>query len=124
AHLEQGRDIAPLRDIKPNTEAEPDSLLVAIWEGEQATRFQHLINHQADGGYYLPVDFPQPIWLEFDQDEQDGDERLEEPVVSFGSSIALQRELAELAGMLEQAGVSQKSAPYRCLTVLREAADQ
>src|SRR4051812_25671259 len=86
AHLDQGRDIAPLRDIKPNTETEPDSLLVAIWEGEQATRFPHLINHQADGGYYLPVDFPEPIWLEFDEDEGDNHEEIQEPVVCFGSS--------------------------------------
>src|SRR6185503_20929203 len=124
AHLEQGRDIAPLRDIKPNTETEPDALLVAIWEGEQATRFAHLINHQADGGYYLPVDFPEPIWLEFDEDEGDNHEEIQEPVVSFGSSIALQRELVELEPMLQQAGVSEQGAPYRCLKVLREAVDQ
>jgi hypothetical protein len=124
AYLEQGRDIGPLRTIKPDTETEPDPLLAAIWEDEQATRFPHLINHQADGGYYLPVDFPEPIWLEFDEDEGDNHEEIQEPVVSFGSSIALQRELVELEPMLRQAGVSEKSAPYRCLVALREAADQ
>ena len=102
AYLEYGRDIAPILRHGGPPPTEPDPLLVAIWDDEQPTRFQHLINHQADGGYYLPVDFPQPIWLEFDQDEGDGDERLEEPVVSFGSSIALQRELAEFTGSQPQ----------------------
>ena len=125
AYLEQGRDIAPILDPDADLEIEPDPLLAAIWDGEQPTRFAHLINHQADGGYYLPVDFPEPIWLEFDQDEDgDGEELIEESVVSFGSSIALQRELVELDQILKQANVSQQSAPYRCLQVLREAADQ
>lgn len=124
AYLEYGRDIAPILRQNNPPAAEPDPLLAAIWDNEQPTRFSHLINHQADGGYYLPVDFAEPIWLEFDQDEEDGIELVEEPVVSFGSSIALQRELAELEGMLQKANVPQKSAPYRCLTVLREAANQ
>jgi hypothetical protein len=123
AYLEQGREIAPILQRGGPPDTEPDPLLAAIWDNEQPTRFPHLINHQADGGYYLPVDFAETIWLEFDQDESDG-ELLEEPVVSFGSSIALQRELGELEGLLRQAGVPQNSAPYRCLKVLREAADQ
>jgi hypothetical protein len=124
AYLEQGRDITPLRDFKPEEATEPDPLLAAIWEGEQPTRFSHLINHQADGGYYLPVDFPEPIWLEFDEDALEDGHDIQEPVVSFGSSIGLQRELVELADLLQQAGVSSNSAPFRCLRVLREAADQ
>ncbi len=60
---------------------------------------------------------------EFDRDE-DEFESLEEPFVSFGSSIGLQRELVELEDLLRQATVPHKSAPYRCLTVLRQAADQ
>jgi hypothetical protein len=124
AYLEQGRDITPLRSFAPEEATEPDPLLAAIWEGEQPTRFSHLINHQADGGYYLPVDFPEPIWLEFDEEALEEDQDIQEPVVSFGSSTALQRELAELEPMLQQAGIATQSAPYRCLTALRNAADQ
>jgi hypothetical protein len=124
AYLEHDRDSAPILDPNADLESEPDPLLAAIWEGEQPTRFPHLINHQADGGYYLPVDFPEPIWLEFEEEESDDGEEVQEPVVSFGSSIGLQRELVELEGMLRQANIAEKSSPYRCLTVLRQAADQ
>jgi hypothetical protein len=124
AYIEQGHDIAPLADFKPEAAIEPDPLLAAIWEGEQPTRFAHLINHQADGGYYLPIDFPEPIWLEFDEDIEEDGRDLQEPVVSFGSSSALQRELVALEPLLQKAGVPEASAPYRCLKVLREAADQ
>jgi hypothetical protein len=124
AYIEQGQDITPLRDFKPEMATEPDPLLAAIWEGERPTRFAHLINHQADGGYYLPVDFAEPIWLEFDQDADENGHDLQEPVVSFGSSTALQRELVELEPLLQQAGVPEQSAPYRCLRVLRDAVDQ
>ena len=123
AYLEQGRDIAPILDPNADLETEPDPLLAAIWDGEQPTRFAQLINHQADGGYYLPVDFPEPIWLEAEEDEP-SEEGGDEPFISFGSSVGLQRELAELAGMLQQAGASSQSAPVRCLHVLRAAADQ
>jgi hypothetical protein len=124
AYLERGRDIAPILDPNAELESEPDPLLAAIWDGEEPTRFPHLINHQADGGYYLPVEFAEPIWLEFDQEEPSDGEELQEPVVSFGSSIALQRELVELEELLRQARVPEQSAPFRCLRVLREAADQ
>ena len=125
AYLEQDRDVAPLLKAGPPSDGEPDPLLVAIWDGEQQTRFPHLINHQADGGYYLPVDFPEPIWLEADNDEPSAsEEESDEPFISFGSSVGLQRELAELAGMLQSAGAAPQSAPVRCLQVLRVAADQ
>jgi hypothetical protein len=126
AYLEQGRDLAPLLKADPPSDGEPDPLLIAIWDGEQTTRFPHLINHQADGGYYLPVDFAEPIWLEVDEeeDEEDAEEESEEPYISFGSSVGLQRELVELSEILQQAGVAAQSAPLRCLRVLREAADQ
>ncbi|HEX5691968.1 MAG TPA: hypothetical protein VFX76_18265, partial [Roseiflexaceae bacterium] len=124
AYLEQGRDIAALRDIEPDDASEPDPLLAAIWEGEQPTKFPHLINHQADGGYYLPVEFTEPIWLEFDEEALEEGSDMQEPVVSFGSSIGLQRELVELEPMLQSSGVSTRSPAYRCLTALREAANQ
>lgn len=124
AYLEQGQDITPLLDPDPELEGELDEQLAAIWEGEQPTRFPHLINHQADGGYYLPVDFPEPVWLEVDQEELDVQDEIEEQVVSFGSSVALQRELVELAQMLNKARIPEKHPTYRALKVLREAADQ
>ncbi len=130
AYLELDRDIAPLLKDGPPSDGDPDPLLAAIWDGEQPTRFPHLINHQADGGYYLPVDFAEPIWLEAEEEEPveaDGDDQDaedDEPFISFGSSVGLQRELAELAGMLQQAGVPSQSAAARCLLVMRTAADQ
>jgi len=124
AYLEQNRDIAPLLKARPPSDGEPDPLLVSIWDGELTTRFPHLINHQADGGYYLPADFAEPIWLEADEDAIDEEDEEAEPYISFGSSIGLQRELTELADLLRQAGVPSNSAPFRCLQVLREAADQ
>ena len=126
AYLEQGRDIAPLIKAGPPSDGDPDPLLVAIWDGEQPTRFPHLINHQADGGYYLPVDFAEPIWLEAEEEpaEDEEDEEDDDHFISFGSSVGLQRELVELDGMLRQAGVASQSSVVRCLQVLRTAADQ
>ncbi len=123
AHLDQGRDVAGLLAAGPPADGEPDPLLVAIWDGEQTTRFPHLINHQADGGYYLPVDFAEPIWLEADEEDVAEGDDAADAFISFGSSVGLQRELAELSGLLQQAGVSPNSPPFRCLSVLRDAAD-
>lgn len=124
AYLEQNRDVAPLLKAGVPSDGEPDPLLVSIWDGEQATRFPHLINHQADGGYYLPVDFSEPIWLEADEESLDEDDDDAEPFISFGSSVGLQRELSELAELLQKAAVPSTSAPFRCLQVLRTAAEQ
>lgn len=124
AYLEQGRDVTQLRNTKNALTDEPDPLLVSIWEGKQPTRFPHLINHQAEGGYYLPVDFPEPIWLKSDQEEQDPEDQDENTMICFGSSIALQRELGELATMFQKAGVPESSKPGRCLSVLSTAASQ
>jgi hypothetical protein len=121
-YLEQGQDIQPLLAPDFEFDEEPDPLLAAIWEDEQSTRFPHLIKHQGEGGYYLPVDFPEPIWIE-EEPEDDEDEPIEETVVSFGSSPALQRELTDLEAMLDQAGVKPGHPVRRCLSVLREAAD-
>jgi hypothetical protein len=127
AYLEQGRDLGPLLRNGVPIDDEPDELLAAIWQGEASTAYPHLINHQADGGYYLTADFAEPIWVEFDQDDEDGlddDEEGDESVVSFGSSIGLQRELTELDDKLRQAGVPADHPALRCLRVLRTAADQ
>ena len=124
AYIEKGRDVKDVLSANVPDDGEPDPVLVAIWDGEETTRFPHLINHQADGGYYLPVDFAEPIWLEADEEVAEDDEDAEDPYISFGSSVGLQRELAELSGLLQQAGVPASSGPMRCLEVLREAADQ
>lgn len=47
--------------------------------------FQHLINHSEDEGFYLPVDFVQPFWV----DE-----------VSVGSAVGLLRDLEGLRPIL------------------------
>jgi hypothetical protein len=127
AYLEDGRDLAPvIADLESTAdEEELDELLSAIWEGDRGSRYSNLINHQGEGGYYLPANFAEPIWVEFDTDGLDDDDDFdeEESVISFGSSIALQRELADLEPQLLQAGVPSTSAPIRCLKVLRAAAD-
>lgn len=122
-YLEHGKDIKPLLASNVDLGDEPDPLLAAIWEDEQATRFPHLIKHQAEGGYYLPSDFAEPIWIAVEPDDEEDDEPIEEAVVSFGSSLGLQRELIELEQMLLKAGVPSSHAALRCLKVLREAAN-
>ncbi len=124
AYIEQGQDITPLRDFKPETATEPDPLLAAIWEGEQTTRFAHLINHQADGGYYLLVDFAEPIWLEFDQDD---DENGHDCRSQWSALARRPRSTASLSSSnhcSSRPAVPEQSAPYRCLRVLRDAVDQ
>lgn len=128
AYLENGRDVAELLAAGTVEDVEPDPLLVEIWDDSQATRFGHLIKHQADGGYYLPVDFAEPIWLSYEDEEgevaADEEDFDEEQVVCFGSSLALQRELTELEPMLQQAGLTADHSVYRCLTTLKDAAAQ
>ena len=124
AYLEQGKDIAPIL-ANGDVGEEPDPLLAKIWEGDETTRYSNLINHQAEGGYYLPVDFAEPIWIEWETEEGDGesDEDSGDSVVSFGSSIGLQRELTELEQKLTEAGVPARHGAMSCLKVLRQAAD-
>jgi TIR domain-containing protein len=50
-YLEQDRDIAPLLKAGPPSDGDPDPLLVAIWDGEQPTRFPHL--NQSPGRWRL-----------------------------------------------------------------------
>lgn len=122
AYLEQGRDLAPVLGPKADLENEADPLLIRIWDGEQETRFPHLIVQQPDRVYYLPAEFDAPIWPEFD-DEEDEDLDAQAEASSFGSSIALQRELAELEDLMKGALVPLNSPPYRCLLTLRQGAD-
>lgn len=83
AHLDAG---GPLPE--PGGEDAPDDpVLLAAYERPAGGRFTHLIHHSDAEGFYLPIDFPLPL---------NGD------VVggTVGSSVALRRELRELAQVL------------------------
>lgn len=121
-HLERGEALSGLN--LDEDEEEVDPLLADIWEGVTQTRFTHLINHQLEGGYYLPVDFPEVIWLTYEDEEAESDWDQEE-VVSFGSSVALLRELNELEPLLLQSdGHSDMEPALKAMRTLREAAEQ
>ncbi|MDF2630310.1 MAG: hypothetical protein K0R39_4141 [Symbiobacteriaceae bacterium] len=55
--------------------------------------FNHLINHDDEGGYYLPVDFMQPFFIK-ETDDEDAE------YISVGSAAALLRELDALEPVL------------------------
>lgn len=82
-------------------------LLKIIWDGRHATTFPHLVVHQGPGGFYLPADFPEPIWVGTGGSDP----------VSFGSSFSLLRELDAVEALFEEAG----GVPP-ALDVLRRAA--
>ncbi|GAB4211568.1 MAG: hypothetical protein OHK0022_46260 [Roseiflexaceae bacterium] len=124
AYLEHGQDIAGLLSTDMDPYADPDPLLEEIWNDERQTRYPHLIRHSPHSGYYLPVEFGEPLQLVADEEAEldEEDEAIED--ISIGSSIALQRELVDLEQQFQAAGISTKSAPYRALRALRDAADQ
>jgi hypothetical protein len=129
AHLERGEDVKMLlSDSSPNGE-EYDSLLADIISEEATTRFPHLIRHQGDGGFYLPADFSEPIWAESEDDEEEFDEEDDEDmfeegrVITFGSSVALLRELTELEELFRQASVP-LGGPRQALQTLKTGAEQ
>ena len=123
AHLERGDDVRAILDAHSMDGEEVDDLLADIWDDEATTRFPHLIKHQGDGGYYLPVEFAEPIWVEYG-DEDDEDEAFdEETTVSFGSSVALLRELTEVEDLFRRNNVPD-GGPTEALQVLRTAAEQ
>lgn len=117
-HLERGADITSVLEEGPVLYDELDRAVTDVWDELTTTRFAHLVNLQGINSYYLPVDFQRPVRLPFEDDEGEQDEAY------FGSSVQLQRELAELNELFQQARIPAGSAAYRCLTVLREAADQ
>ena len=127
AHLERGDDIQTLLSGPAADGEDIDELLEDIWDDEAQTRFPHLIKHQGDGGYYLPVEFAEPIWVgEGDEDEDDEllEDLLEEDTtVSFGSSVALLRELTDLQDLFRQGNVP-PGGHTEALQVLRTAAEQ
>ena len=123
AHLERGDDIQTLLSGSAADGEDVDELLADIWDEDAQTRFPHLIKHQGDGGYYLPVEFAEPIWIEYG-DEEDADEVFEEDnTVSFGSSVALLRELNEVEDLFQRNNVP-IAGPRRALQVLKTAAEQ
>lgn len=124
AHLERGEDIQSLLSDQSVDGEEVDDLLADIWDEEAQTRFPHLIKHQGDGGYYLPAEFAEPIWVDYGEDEDEDDETPEEDsAVSFGSSYALMRELTDVEQLFQQANVPQVGA-FNALQVLKTAAQQ
>jgi hypothetical protein len=68
AHLCEGPSLPP-----PATQEEPDDSVLErryrgagrfsrlLGRGEPPRAFAHLIDHADDGGYYVPVDFPDPL---------------------------------------------------------------
>jgi hypothetical protein len=124
AHLERGNDVQALLNDQSVDGEDVDELLADIWDEEAQTRFPHLIKHQGDGGYYLPAEFAEPIWIDYGEEEDEDAEFLEEDsAVSFGSSFGLMRELTEIDGLFQQANIPQIGA-RRALDVLRTAAQR
>ncbi|HYF65066.1 MAG TPA: hypothetical protein VD886_19730 [Herpetosiphonaceae bacterium] len=123
AHAEKGNDLNSL-SAADDDDDEVDPLLADIWEGVEQTKFVHLINHQGEGGYYLPVDFEEPIWLSYEGEEEEGDDWNDEDVVSFGSSPALIRELTELEGRLGGVQSELARGAAQALRTMREAAQK
>jgi hypothetical protein len=121
AHLERGDDVQTVLSPQNLDGEEVDDLLADIWDDEAQTRFPHLIKHQGDGGYYLPVDFAEPIWVDFGEEEAETLE--EDTAVSFGSSVGLLRELTEVETLFKQHNIPE-SGPVRALQVLKTATQQ
>ena len=121
-YLENNQSIDTILHISPGAYQKIDHLLAGVLERRQPTQFLHLIDHQIDGGYYLPVDFAEPVWFDVSQDQDVEDEDVE--LISFGSSIALQRELIVLEGVLRTSSVPREHPVFRCLHVLQTATEQ
>jgi hypothetical protein len=128
AHLERGEDVQMLLNNSSPDGDEYDSLLADIVSEEVDTRFPHLIRHQGDGGFYLPADFSAPIWVESEEDEElDEDDEVdlfeEGNVITFGSSVALQRELTEVEELFRHANIPM-GGPRQALQTLKTGAEQ
>ncbi len=120
AHLEQGDDPEMVLNSASMDSEEIDELLADIWEEAKPTRFAHLINHQGDGGYYLPTEFANPIWLDYGEEEEAINE---DSAISFGSSVSLLRELTEVEQLFKQHNVPE-GGHIRALQARRTAAQQ
>jgi hypothetical protein len=121
AYLEHERDWSPIVNAsEQELLATPDSLLGEIWDS-RPTRYAHLIRMKVSGGYYLPVDFATPIWLAGEDWDEDDEEAIDH-AESFGSGVALGRELDDLDVRLRAAGVPSGASAFGCLRVLQEGA--
>ncbi|NOK62873.1 MAG: hypothetical protein GFH27_549293n270 [Chloroflexi bacterium AL-W] len=121
-YLEHNHSIDDILAVSPGMYEKIDHLLASVLERQQPTQFLHLIDHQIDGGYYLPVDFADPIWIDVSQDQDVEDEDVE--LVSFGSSIVLQQELTILEHLLRTSNVPREHPAFRCLQILQTATEQ
>lgn len=117
-HLERGDDIAEVLEDGPVIYDDLDRAVTDVWDELAKTRYSHLVNLQGINSYFLPADFEKPVWLSFENEEG------EEDSAYFGSSHRLRAELAELGPLLIEAGVKHNAEAYRCLELLREAADR
>lgn len=61
------------------------------FRGELAS-FRHLLDHDPVMGYYLPLDFPEPIWMP-------GEARQESRDIAVGSAVRLLAELERWVGL-------------------------
>ncbi|MFV9503401.1 MAG: hypothetical protein AB4911_02430 [Oscillochloridaceae bacterium umkhey_bin13] len=116
ARLELDQDLGEVIEDGPVIYEDLDRAVTDIWDELTQTRYPNLINLQGINSYFLPADFAKPVWLSFEN--EDG----EEDSAYFGSSVGLQRELADLAPQLIKAGLKSNAEAYRCLELLREAA--
>jgi hypothetical protein len=116
SRLERGGDIAEVIADGPVLSEDLDPLVTDVWDELFVTAYPHLLNLQGINSYFMPAEFDAPTWLPFE------DENGEDDQVYVGSSIHLQRELAEIGPRLIAAGVKPQSVAYKCLETLAEAA--
>lgn len=76
-----------------------DPILEKVIEQERQL-FPHLMDHSDSDGFYIPVDFPTPLWVSPDEiGKTDGDDFID--MISIGSSLRLKEELLEINKFLE-----------------------
>lgn len=116
--LEKNQPIEPVLEDGPVFYDELDPAVTDVWDRMATTNYPHLVHLQGINSYYLPLDFEEPVWLDFENEEGEQDEAF------FGSAVRLQRELTSLEESFRQLNLPPSTAAYRCLEVLREAAAQ
>ena len=91
---------------EPGTHPKDDPAYLEAME-KPTTRFDHLLRHSDDYGYYYPIDFADPVNLILDTSEKGflkklfGSTPSAAPPVSFGSAIRLKKELEEINQFLQ-----------------------
>jgi hypothetical protein len=85
-------------DLRTKTQDELEEAAEAFYKrDDQATKFEHLLQHADDSGYYVPIEFSKGTWVEGTIDD-------DEIQISIGSSQALLRELDVLGPFIGLAG--------------------